>query len=183
MLHRAQEELRMGSGITSGAWIQVQASMMDDLNTPAAIATLSEPLKTMNELLIVRKKKKVCGPTSIADQRLPNCDTATIQEALLQVQNRIQQLAAYVALLEAAARIFGIATEEPDLLLQQLRALALERAQLTEEDIAQAIVDRAEARKAKDFARADGIRDDFSKKGINFQDSPSGTTWRPSVLE
>ena len=37
---------------------------------------------------------------------------------------------------------------------------------------------RADARKAKNFAEADRIRDDLLDKGIILDDSREGTTWR-----
>ena len=101
----------------------------------------------------------------------------------MQVENRVQQVAAHVALLEKVTGLLGIDTQQPDTLLQELRVLALERAQLTEEDIVQAIAKRAAARADKNYARADEVRDEFAGKGINFQDSPEGTTWRPSTQE
>lgn len=40
------------------------------------------------------------------------------------------------------------------------------------------LVERAEARKAKNFARADEIRDQLTKEGVVIEDSPQGATWR-----
>lgn len=40
------------------------------------------------------------------------------------------------------------------------------------------IVERMDARKAKDFARADAIRDELKDKGILLEDGAGGTTWR-----
>lgn len=40
------------------------------------------------------------------------------------------------------------------------------------------IVERKEARKAKNFARADQIRDDLKAQGILLEDGAGGTTWR-----
>jgi cysteinyl-tRNA synthetase len=40
------------------------------------------------------------------------------------------------------------------------------------------LAERAEARKAKDFARADAIRDQLAEEGIVIEDGPQGATWR-----
>ncbi|MEM9810956.1 MAG: cysteine--tRNA ligase [Pseudomonadota bacterium] len=40
------------------------------------------------------------------------------------------------------------------------------------------LIERAEARKARDFARADAIRDQLTSEGVVIEDSPDGATWR-----
>ncbi|MEO1201770.1 MAG: cysteine--tRNA ligase [Pseudomonadota bacterium] len=45
-------------------------------------------------------------------------------------------------------------------------------------DIQALIDDRAAAKRERDFARADRIRDELSARGIAIEDGPDGTTWR-----
>ena len=50
--------------------------------------------------------------------------------------------------------------------------------QADEEAIAQKIAARAAAKKNKDYALADKIRDELKAQGIILEDSPNGTTWK-----
>jgi cysteinyl-tRNA synthetase len=63
--------------------------------------------------------------------------------------------------------------------LGRIRAMrhAPEAGAPTEAEIQQAIVDRAEARKRKDFGEADRIRKDLEARGVILKDGPGGTTW------
>lgn len=49
---------------------------------------------------------------------------------------------------------------------------------LNKEEIEAMIARRAEARKRRDWATADAIRDELLKAGIILEDTPTGTTWR-----
>ena len=58
---------------------------------------------------------------------------------------------------------------------QQEKAGSLD---ITADEIEALIIERAEARKAKNFARGDEIRDYLLEKGIQLLDSAQGTTWK-----
>ena len=47
-----------------------------------------------------------------------------------------------------------------------------------EDDIERLIEERIQARKAKDFARSDRIRDELAAQGIELLDTPQGTRWK-----
>jgi cysteinyl-tRNA synthetase len=49
--------------------------------------------------------------------------------------------------------------------------------------VTECIAARADARQAKDFAAADGVRKALEAKGIMLMDSPQGTSWRPGLAE
>ncbi len=48
---------------------------------------------------------------------------------------------------------------------------------ITEEEIEARLAERQEARKAKDFTRADAIRDALLEQGVALRDEPGGTAW------
>ena len=47
-----------------------------------------------------------------------------------------------------------------------------------EGEIEKLIAERAEAKKAKDYAKADAIRAGLKERGIFLEDGPGGTVWR-----
>ncbi len=55
---------------------------------------------------------------------------------------------------------------------------AEEAGQVRAGEIEQLIGDRLQARKSRDFARSDAIRDDLKKRGVILEDTPQGTRWK-----
>jgi len=79
--------------------------------------------------------------------------------------------------LRALGGLLGLLGRESELFLQG----GTERAgEISDTRIAALIAERNEARRAKNFRRADEIRDDLLHKGVALEDGPQGTTWRRS---
>jgi cysteinyl-tRNA synthetase len=49
---------------------------------------------------------------------------------------------------------------------------------ISPEEIERLIAGRTQARKDRDYAKADSIRKDLLEKGILLEDTPQGTIWR-----
>ena len=62
--------------------------------------------------------------------------------------------------------------------LTDVLGIIVDKEEILEEDIEKLIAERQEARKAKDFARADAIRDELLEKGIILEDTREGVKWK-----
>ncbi|PKO34638.1 MAG: cysteine--tRNA ligase [Betaproteobacteria bacterium HGW-Betaproteobacteria-7] len=85
-----------------------------------------------------------------------------------------QRSAELSGLLKSLAAVIGLLEREPMAYLQGNG----EAGGLNEAAIEQLIADRAAAKKAKNFAEADRLRNELKEAGIVLDDSAQGTTWR-----
>ena len=85
---------------------------------------------------------------------------------------RLEQLRGEPQVFRRTANLVGLLTQDPKAWFRG-GADARESA-----EIDAMILARADAKKARDFARADAIRDELVARGIVLEDGPAGTTWR-----
>ncbi len=123
------------------------AAMADDFNTPAALAALFELIRDVRS-------------------QIPG-DSREIDES-----RRCSLRAVYGVLERMGGEILGILTDE---------SIEAERAQASGEfadALVQMILDvRDEARRSRDFATADKLRDRLGELGIVIEDTPQGSKW------
>ena len=97
---------------------------------------------------------------------------AVLHELLGELNRAKHGLAPDIAArLKASADLLGLLQASPKAWLEGGAGEAAGR-------IEALIEERLQARKAKDFARADAIRDQLATEGIILEDGPGGTTWR-----
>jgi len=129
-----------------------RAAMDDDFNTALAIAHLFEGVRTMNRLIATKKFAKKADLVA-----------------------QVRDLHATILRL---GEVLGIFLSAPAAWLEKVKMAGLERLDITAEEIDAYIEERLAARKEKDFARSDEIRDELEKRGIVLLDSREGTTWK-----
>jgi cysteinyl-tRNA synthetase len=122
-------------------------AMCDDFNTPRAIALLHDLTTAVNRTLD-------------DNPQVTRNDIAEVKTALFKVGG-----------------ILGILDEDPGWFLKMMKQSGISNAGVEAEEIEDLIGQRTEARAARDFKRADEIRDTLLAKGIQLKDTPGGTTW------
>jgi len=86
----------------------------------------------------------------------------------------LHQLKGDPAALKAGAQLLGLLSHTAE----EWKEQGMARAGVDPFVIEELIAKRIEARKAKDFAEADRLRDEIVAMGVEIMDSPDGTTWK-----
>jgi len=128
------------------------AALDDDLDFPEALAATAAFLSAANEVVDGALRKKGKAGRNVLD---------ALDRGFAKMD-----------------RVLGVGGDDPSALLERIRARRVRKLGLTEADVDAKLQARAEARAAKDFTRADGIRDELAEIGIEVMDSPTGSTWR-----
>ena len=102
-------------------------------------------------------------------------NTAEAVSVLFDLANEVNRSNSvqHARLLRSLAALLGLLERDPERFLQ-----AGSEAGISPEAIEERIEARKAARKNKDFAEADRIRDDLLEQGVVLEDGPGGTTWR-----
>jgi len=133
-------------------WDRFCEAMNDDFNTAQALGFLFEALRQANRLI---------------DEKIASGDQGPIQ-TLGQLRTDFLR----------AGTVLGIGTETPSEFFARPRTAGIQGDAIDESTIEDLIAQRVEARKNKDWGRADEIRDQLAEMNIVLEDRPDGTAWK-----
>jgi cysteinyl-tRNA synthetase len=150
-------ELAKHKAELEAAEAQAEAALDDDLNTPVVLAALGEMMRVANETAMLAQKRK-------KDAAFVGAAGGLGQLALAAIGRLTQQL--------------GLLCVPPAAYFARVRERRLSRRLLSAEAIEAKLQERAAARKAKDFARGDAIRDELLALGVAISDNADGgSSW------
>lgn len=134
----------------SGSWQGFCKAMDDDFNTAQGIGVLFDAVRDLNRRLDARPED---GPEEE------------------EISERCREIL-------AIGNVLGILADAPAAYFEKQRRSVLEKASLDTETIERLVKEREDARKAKDFKKADRIRDQLKEMHIQLEDRSDGTIWR-----
>jgi cysteinyl-tRNA synthetase len=129
----------------------LRESLDDDLNMPVALAELADFLKAVNELCDQAMKKRGGATRSAVEQAKAG--------------------------FRAVETELGLGARDAVEVLLQMRDRRARQRGLDAVAIEEQIAKRTEARRSRNFAVADRIRDELASQGVELLDGPEGTGW------
>jgi cysteinyl-tRNA synthetase len=154
-LERAEEKIGLISDQdveTGDCWQRFSEAMDDDFNSARGIGILFDTVRSTNRLL---------------DQH---------QDNLSQKIKKTIQSNRYDIL--KIGNVLGILTEPPKVYFDKKRFRGLEQKSIDPDVIDKMVKEREEARKTKDWEKADQIRKQLDDMNIIIEDRPDGTIWK-----
>ncbi|MFH0729744.1 MAG: cysteine--tRNA ligase [Pseudomonadota bacterium] len=139
------------SSSTDGYWRRFQEAMDDDFNSAQGIGVLFEAVRTLNRLLDESRGK------------LSSEKRAVVHAAVFDIKRM--------------GGILGIVMESPSTYFEKKKAHVLASRGIAPDEVEKLLQERRDARKAKDWAKADQIRDRLAEMSIVIKDRPDGTHW------
>ena len=126
-------------------------AMADDMNTAGALGHLFGIVRLINRILEDKSQRKGKGAKELFERLLTD--------------------------MEKWSAVLGVLNQEPVAFLGGLKRCKASRKGIDTARVDALLIERQEARKSKDFARSDAIRDELLELGVELKDTPAGPVW------
>jgi cysteinyl-tRNA synthetase len=133
-------------------WDRFQTAMDDDFNTAQGIGILFEMIRNVNRIL-------------------DEAEGGLSAEKIQVVQSAYSDL-------KHMGKILGILNMSSEAYFELKKQRGLKEVSVDADWVEKMISERADARKTKNWQRADEIRQELEKKNILLEDRPDGTIWK-----
>ena len=163
VLHRFYEFLDLMNGLVpdntfepdSDIMEKFKSAMDDDFNTALALGHLNEFLRKLNSIRDQLKTKK-CNDADGLKKKLGEG-----KKAILRI-----------------GKVLGLFLDKPSGFLENFKEKRITELGLNKNQIEEMINARTEARKNKEWQKADEIREGLNKKGVVLEDKAEKTIWK-----
>ncbi|NCC25868.1 MAG: cysteine--tRNA ligase, partial [Deltaproteobacteria bacterium] len=132
----------------AASWTQ---AMDDDLNTAGAVGHMFTMARIVNRILEDKNYRAASGGRDILQR--------------------------FVVDFSRWSQVLGVLGQDPKEFLAALRGIRAERAGIDTTAVESMLIDRQDARKAKDFQASDAIRDQLAAMGVTVRDTAEGQEW------
>ena len=132
--------------------VRFTEAMDDDFNTPMALGYIFDAIRIINGYLSRMGTQAARGGLVV----------------LHEARERVREV----------GKVLGLFLEDPDDYIAKNQEREVKKRGLDVEEVERLIDERKQAREAKNWARADEIRDLLAARGIVLKDTPTATTWK-----
>ncbi|MBF0232676.1 MAG: cysteine--tRNA ligase [Desulfamplus sp.] len=142
------------------SWAAFKDDMDDDFNSARGIATIFDTVKKGNKILDTGREdsgKNIAEPLSA--EKMKVLETICFD-------------------LQKMGNILGILSQTPEEYFRGKKEAGLADGSIDPKIVDQLVMERTEARKSKNFTKADEIRAKLDSMNIILEDGPGGTTWK-----
>jgi cysteinyl-tRNA synthetase len=137
---------------TDNIWARFCEAMDDDFNTARGLGILFDTVRHLNRIL---------------DETGPEISSQTCQELQSARQDMLR-----------IASVLGILTDSPRDYFAKKRSMAIEKKSIDPEIVEKMVYERSAARKARDWEKADRIRNQLEAMNVILEDRADGTVWK-----
>jgi len=154
---------------------QMTGALADDLNTAEAMAAIFEMVREVNAAADAGKVRKEDIPPLMEVLKQFDEIFEVIEDRDNEKMRRVREWARSEQRADSTVHISGVGAETKP---GQLQVVAEDALELSDSEVHNLIEERNQAKRTRDFKRADAIREQLTAAGIVVEDTKDGVRWK-----